>query len=201
MNLLVESVHLDGALKKLSTSEEVLNYLNAQDLFSVYFVTPTFGLGKFCRTSKEFGYTYKSILEFDGTEINDVFQKWVAKYLKVRYFFRLDLGPKLGFHYHGFINTNPITMRDHVIPRMMKSFGKLKDSGGVRSPEKTTKYIMGLDSVHLDGSVANSKASLKIYCDKGILTNIYTECFISPKELREVAGTAEPVDHPNQINK
>lgn len=179
MDFLVERSQLDGSLKKLRTSNQVQEYLDSQELFNVHFLTPTFASGKFVHTAKEFGYKgRKTIKEFDGVEINDVVQQWFDKYMgRVKYFLRLDMGlVNLAFHYHGFVTTDALTLRNHCIKLYSQAFGKLDNGGSIHDPTKTTKYICGLETIHLNGTIANTKASLKLYCDKGIITNIYCSC-------------------------
>lgn len=168
--------------RKIDCSSELRDYLERSPATNRYACTLTFHNGKFYKFQK---HQMAKIIEpvrftsADADDIHQVVAYFFAKYCRgVKYYFRLDIGKKNRFHYHGIMVPDNRFECITFITNWNKFFGQTQN-GLVQCTRKWSRYVCGdptedgMDLLDPTNAVKCSKVGMKQWLDTYISTNIY----------------------------
>lgn len=159
---------LDGPLRDDAT---LVKYIDRAMRLS-YHVLPmtiTFHNGKFKK------FTKRNFNETEGHEIHDYISEYLYDRDEIMCYFRLDIGEKLRFHYHGFVVGRSLARLMDFKARLHKTFGYVHMDSSMKNPKAYVSYCLGTAKVDKNGVVVNdSKVALQEYLDQHIYQNLYT---------------------------
>lgn len=173
---------LDGTLAKISSYDEMVNWLSRKDIFKYTFVTLTFKTIKYNKFSKDRCVSPVLFEEANADDIDSLVTHFFDNHItKIKYFFRLDLSSdKLRWHYHGVVAYDTPLHLKYFITLWNKTFGRC-DHSELRNVEKACRYIMGMpkdelvsqspEDIHLYNN-GSKKLSMKEFLDSFVVTNV-----------------------------